>query len=620
MRAATRVMIFDGILARAVRVAGALALVAGLCAPSAAFAQAPNALTTPFGSSQDVTRVTPKLPPALPPAPTTSTLPDAAAPEPAPAADQNAVAVPSLQGLVFVPGREALQPAGLPIEASGAWRVQQQKLPLLDTDEFRQLMHEYIGKPFTLADIAKIRQQTNKYLADHDHPFVNTTVPPQNVDSGVVQVVVVEYRLGKIEVVGAKYFSANVVRRMSPLKPGQVITGAEITENANLLNTNPFLTPDVNFKEGAAPGTTDMEVKVTDRRPLRVYAGVDNQGVRSLGLQEWNVGINWGNAFGTGQVPSYQYTRSFSGRYASHSLDDVIPLTAHDSLQVFANFAGLQPIVADGFDNSGHNFNISARYVRVLPFWQGGLSNAHLRLGYDYKYTDNNLLFIFPGFGSFPLLNSQAEVHQFPVILDGVFTDRYGQTAVENDLVFAPGRFTARNTNAAFQTLTAGATSRYVYDKLSITRTTRLPKNVTWILRGIFQKSDNILPYTEQLGGGGVGSVRGYYPDTALGSDGILFSSEIRLPAFSPSAFLGQPRFPDLAQLGVFYDSGALKSPRLVSGGQAPVDLAGAGFFIHYSIDRYLDVDFNYGWQLRQVGSEPRGLGHYAAIAVVLSN
>jgi hemolysin activation/secretion protein len=258
--------------------------------------------------------------------------------------------------------------------------------------------------------------------------------------------------------------------------------------------------------------------------------------------------------------------------------------------------------------------------VRTLPFWTGGISAAHLRLGYDYKYTDNNLLFIFPGFGAIPLLASAAEVHQFPVILDGVISDRFGQTAVENDLVYAPGRLTARNTDAAFESLTAGASANYVYDKLSITRTTRLPKNTTWVLRGIFQQSNNILPYTEQLGGGGVGSVRGYYPDTALGSNGVLLSSELRLPTFSPGTFIGKPHLPGLVQLGAFYDYGHLYSPKSVPGGQAPTDLAGAGVFFHYAVDRFIDIDFNYGWQLKKVATEPPGLGHYAALAVVFSN
>jgi hemolysin activation/secretion protein len=628
MRNLVKLLFFKHIRLREALAAGILALAAGPMLPATVYALPATGLAatipatlTPtsvpaFGPSPDVARVTPKLPAAAP-APAVSFPPVAPA---APSASDDTVAVSILQGLVFVPAKASLQADGVPVAASGDWRVAAQGLPLLDTVEFKQMMHEFIGKPFTLADAAKIRQQTNKWLADHDHPFVNATIPPQNVDNGVVQVVVVEYRLGRIDVVGARYFSKNTVRRMSSLRPGQVMTASQITQNANVMNSNPFLTPDINFREGSTSGTTDMEVKVTDRRPLRVYAGYDNQGVRSLGLDEFQLGINWGNVLDTGQVASYQYTRSFSGRYASHSIDDVIPLSAIESVQIFTNFSALSPKVADGFHNSGHNYNASIRYVRTLPFWSGGLSSAHLRLGYDYKYTDNNLLFIFPGFGSFPLLNSAAEVHQFPVIADGVFSDRYGQTAVENDLIYAPGRLTSRNNDAAFQTLTAGAAAGYVYDKLSITRTTRLPKNVTWIVRGIVQESNNILPYTEQLGGGGVGSVRGYYPDTALGSNGELLSTEIRLPAFSPGTLFGQPRLGDLAQLGVFYDYGALRSPKTVAGGQAPVDLAGAGFFIHYSVDRFVDIDFNYGWQLKHVPTEPPGLGHYAALAVIFSN
>ena len=364
-------MLFSKVIAtRLARLAGALALAAGLGAPALADSIAPPPITPTsvpsFGSSPDMARVAPKLPTASEPG-RVATPPLPAAPAAVSDAD-NAVAVSILQGIMFVSGKDALKPDGVPVSATGDWRVAAQGLPLLNTPEFKQLMRAFVGKPFTLADAAKIRQLTNKWLADNDHPFVNAAIPPQNVDDGVVQVVVTEYRLGKIDVVGARYFSQNTVRRMTSLRSGRVMTATDITENANVMNSNPFMTPDINFKEGAEPGTTDMEVKVSDRRPLRVYADVDNQGVRSLGLEEFQLGVNWGNVFDTGQIASYQYTRSFTGRYASHSLDDVIPLTARDSVQIFTNFSALSPIVADGFNNSGHNFNASIRYVRTLPF------------------------------------------------------------------------------------------------------------------------------------------------------------------------------------------------------------------------------------------------------------
>ena len=492
MRNLVKVLFSLTIGGRFARWAGAMALAVGLCAPAVVLADitAPQMTATSvpsFALPPDMARAMPKLPAAPEPSPVMATPPRPQPPTATTFAD-NAVAVSVLQGLLFVSGKEALKAEGAPLSATGDWRVAAQGLPLLNTVEFKQLMRPFVGKPFTLADAAKIRQLTNKWLADHDHPFVNAAIPPQNVDNGVVQVVVTEYRLGKVDVVGARFFSENTVRHLTNLRSGRPMTATDITENASVMNSNPFMTPDINFKEGATPGTTDMEVKVTDRRPLRVYADVDNQGVRSLGLEEFQLGVNWGNVFGTGQIASYQYTRAFSGRYASHSLDDVIPLTALDGIQIFTNFSALSPKVADGFNNTGHNYNASIRYVRTLPFWNQSLTAAHLRIGYDYKYTDNNLLYIFSPTVSLPLLNSQAEVHQFPLIVDGVFADRFGQTAAENDLVYAPGRLTPRNVTAAFQTLTAGARADYVYDKLSLTRTTRLPLNTTWVVRGIFQR------------------------------------------------------------------------------------------------------------------------------------
>ena len=579
--------------ARPALIGGFLALATAFCAPGCGYAQ-------------DYEHVAPKLPPAheapMVTAPVPTTQPSAAS--------ESRILSPDLKGLVFRAGMDGLAAHGLSTGAAGPTGVAAPDLPALRDVRFQNQMRAFLGKPFTAGDLARITAQTRAWLASHDHPFVDVSVPPQNITSGVIQVVVTEYRLGDIDVVGARYFSKPLVRSASGLKPGETITLNALQEDLARLNENPFLSVDAVFKPGQAPGTTDLELRVKDRFPVRVYVGYDNQGYRSLGLQEFDAGVNWGNAFGTGQILSAQYTRSFTGRFTAYSASDVIPLPWRDKLLVFGSYARLTPLIADGFNNVGHSGQASVRYVHTLPklSWLTG----HIQLGYDYKSTDNNL-----EFAGLQVIASAAEVHQFPVIYDGLETDRFGQTAIENDLIFAPGGLGGRNTDAAFQSLTPGASARYVYDRLSVTRTTRLPAGFTWVARAVVQRSSAILPSSEQLGGGGVGSARGYYPDTGIGSNGELISQEIRLPAFSPAkALTGDARFGDLAQFGLFYDAASLRQPTIVSGGAAPLNLASVGVFIHYSAGRDVGINLDFGRQLRHAPNE-RELGQYAAVAVV---
>jgi hemolysin activation/secretion protein len=597
----------------------AVAAAAGLLLPSAAAAQVPSG-TAP---GQTTGRVAPKLPAPSPP-------PEVTAPSAAPSAEGNdqAVLLPSLKGLVFVAGMQGLQTEGVSESAVGASGLAAPGLPLLGDPGFAAQMRAHLGKPLRMADLKQIRDETRAWFAAHKHPFVDVVAPPQNITSGVVQIVVSEYRLGDVEVVGARHFSDRLILAPLDLEKGQTISLDQLQDNVDRLNENPFLSVDAEFRPGAEPGSTDLVLRATDRLPVRVYAGYDNQGVPTLDRREWNVGVNWGNAFGTGQIVSYQFTRSVNGRFTSHSVSDVIRLDNSNKLLVFGNYATMRSAAylwsllgPLEFDSDGHSKQASVRLVHALPRWRS--VTGHIQIGYDYKATDNNSFF-----GEIQLgPPSLAATNQFPLILDGQEADRFGSTAIENDLVYAPGRLTPHDNDADFQLLAAGARARYVYDRLSLTRTTRLPRDFSLIGRLIVQRSSAILPNSEQLGGGGVGSVRGYDPDTALGSNGELASVELRGPAFSIARQLGWRRLQDLAQLGVFYDYASLRQPHQphdpLSGAIAstalPVDLASTGTFLHYSIGRNVDLNFDMGFQLRRAPLQSK-LGSYGAVAIVVSH
>lgn len=599
----------------------AAAAAAGLLFAGVAAAQAPSG-TAP---GQTTGLIAPKLP--QPSATPSVKPPGAMSSAPAPAAGDQTVLLPTLKGLVFVAGAQALNAQGLAGAAAGPSGVAAPQLPLLKDPKFVAQMRAHVGKPLRMADLKQIRNQTRAWYAAHKHPFVDVAVPPQNIDSGVIQVVVSEYRLGEVKVVGARYFSKDLILAPVDLQKGQTISLDQLQDNIDRLNENPFLGVNAEFKPGADPGTTDLTLRATDRLPVRVYAGYDNQGVPTLDRDEWNVGVNWGDAFGTGQIVSYQYTRGFNGRFASHSVSDVIRIDDSDKLLVFGNYATMRSSAYLSsflglltFDSDGFAAQASVRWVHTLPrlSWLTG----HIQFGYDYKSTDNNSFF-----GQFQLgPPSLMETNQFPVVYDGQEVDRFGTTAIENDFVYAPGYITSHDNNTDFQLLVAGARANYVYDRLSLTRTTRLPYNLSLIGRLIVQKSDAILPNSEQLGGGGVGSVRGYYPDTGLGSDGELASVELRSPAFSLGHALGWSAPKDQAQVGVFYDYANLSQPKqpldLLTGTVAstalPLDLASTGALLHYSISRYVDLDFDMGFQLRRAPLETR-VGDYGAVAIVFS-
>ncbi len=577
--------------------------IASRLAPFAVTAALLLAAATAPVQAQDYDRVAPNLPaktqsPELVPPPT-----------PLPTTSSQKPLLAALRGLVFVAGAKHVIATGVPITAAGSSGIDVSQVPALNDARFGTQLTAFLGRPVTLADLEHIKAQTMSWLRAHQHPFVDVTIPPQNIANGVVQVLVTEYRLKHINVKGARYFSPSLIEETSGLQSGQTLSLDDLQTDIDRLNRNPFLNVDAVFQPGDQTGETDLTLNAHDRLPLRFYAGYDNLGVRSLGVPESNFGANWGNVFGTGQILSYQLTRSLSGRYTSHSVSDTIPLRWGDQLLIFGSYGVQQPAMAEIFHDLGHSGQASIRYVHLLP--RAHRFTEDLQAGYDFKTTDNNL-----EFAGFEVFARTAEVDQFPLIYDGSLSDRAGQTAVQNMLVLSPGGLTPNNNTAALSTLVPGSKANYIYNRLLVTRTTLLPKGFSAVTRVTLQASQSNLPYSEQVGGGGVGSVRGYYTDTALGSNGQMFSQEIRLPAFAIArTFDRNAEWGGKTQLGVFYDYANLRQVTPIPDVQNKVDLASVGFLARYSLSRYIDVQYDMGYRLRKAPTVP-SLGAYGQISL----
>lgn len=531
-------------------------------------------------NAQDFRRVVPKLPPATPPAPVTA--PD----EAARISNDQSILVPELKAVVFVNGMGAVQPDGIaPADVPGGVAVRD--LPLIAGADFAARVQPYIGQPLTRAGLEAIAQLARDAYRGAEQPFMEVNVPPQNVQSGVIQFVVTPYHVGAVKVAGNRHFSTRLIEGMGDLKPGQPLDLRRMRKALDDYNQNPFLTINAIASPGDATGATDITLEAKDRLPVRAYAGYDNQGTPLLGRDEWYVGFNWGNVLGSGMILSYQFTRSFEGHYTSHSASNVIPLGPDDRILLFGAYATQRPDLGNIFDSKGHSSQISGRWAHDLPGTDKIRHN--LQIGIDYKRTDNNLDFL-----GFRVLDTAVEVFQIPLTYSGTFIDNGGRTVVEANLIYSPGNVTPHNDDASLNQLVPFSNSTYGYLRISATRTTFLPKEFSWVVRGMFQGATGNLPYSEQMGGGGIGSVRGYDPNTAMGSEGLILSSEIRTPAFS---LLGD-KVDDHLQFGIFADYARLWQRKPYPDLPHADEIASVGVNANYTVNRYLDLQVQVGQQL----------------------
>ena len=215
-------------------------------------------------------------------------------------------------------------------------------MPALDGPETRAQLQPLLGRRLDQATLMQVIGTVNRLLAAAGQKFAVATVPPQEVGAdGVLRVEVREARVGAISVrrLGDKVFGDEQYRRLLRVKPGDLLSVDALDEDADWINrSNPYRTASVVTQPGQAPGTTDLDLVVTDRRPYGFALGYDNSGTRITGRERVLFQAGWGNVAGTDQQLNYTlYANPNFRNYVSHTLGYVVPLPWRHLLSVTAN-------------------------------------------------------------------------------------------------------------------------------------------------------------------------------------------------------------------------------------------------------------------------------------------
>jgi hemolysin activation/secretion protein len=558
-------------------------------------------------SAQDFKREGPK---SVPPVATPGTVAPGAQTK---AQDDAQVLLKNLRGVVFVPSPHEVATGGT--EAKG---VVLRGVTVPAPDHFNACVQPYLGRALTKGKLDALIADVISYYRAHDHPIVDVIVPQQEITNGVVQLVVLEGRVGKVSVAGNKWFGDDEFLTSVRLRPGDSISSRELQSDVDWMNANPFHSTDVVYHPGKGLGETDIVLQTQDRFPLRPYVGYEDSGNAATGFDRYEVGFNWGDAFdlGLGQQLNYQYTTSGDGEsLRSHAGSYVIPLPWRHTLTFFGSYADTKGELPPLLNLNGSSYQISGRYAMPLPTLS--CSKMTLKetfsLGFDYKYNDNSLEFGGEGAGT-----TLVNVSQFVFAYDGTLSDPYGQTTLNESLFYSPGGWGNHNNDEAFDASHPGATADYVYDTISLQRLTRLPENFSLLLRATLQLSNSNLTPSEQLGFGGYDTVRGYDEREVNTDEGYVFTTEVRSPPISIGQIFHCHEFQDQLQFLAFWDCGEASNHDPLPGEESEIALSSVGGGLRYTINTYVSVRFDYGFQLTNTGFD-NDHGSRSDLGVVVS-
>ena len=449
----------------------------------------------------------------------------------------------------------------------------------------------YAGKERDFGDVQRALEALEAAYQQAGYSVVTVELPEQELDRGVVQLRVVQARIGRIAVTNNRHADeANVRRSLPGLQVGQTPNIADVSGSLKLANDNPARKIALKLQGGTAADEVDAVLDVTDEQPWKVMANFDNTGTGQTGKTHAGFVLQHANLFNRDHVLSLQYTTTVEnpGRVKVYGVGYHVPLYAlGDSLDFFGSYSNVDSgnVTAGVFDLavSGKGAVYGARYTHNLA--KRGRYASQLVLGVDYKAFRNSIVLLGQELGN------DVTVRPLSATYQGTWTLPDSELAGSAALVRnVPGG--SRCSKEDFMRARLHASDDYTLLRLSGSYSRLLPGD--WQARAIVnaQLTGDALVPGEQFGAGGVSSVRGFAEREIANDAGAGGNLELYTPNLC-----GKLAWQCRAL--AFYDTAHVTRKHALPGELQGTTIASAGLGLRVLLSGHVNLQLDYGHVLR---------------------
>lgn len=404
---------------------------------------------------------------------------------------------------------------------------------VLDARTIERTVTPYLGPQRKMKDIEAARDALQAAYQQKGYQSVYVDLPGQQVAGGVVYLQVTETKVGRVRVVGAQYQSPLAVRDQVPsLQEGRVPDFNQAQVELGELNRAAKRQVMPLVKQGALPGTMDVDLKVEDQSPWRFSASVNND--HSADTEDLRATLSAGhdNLWQLGHVASLTFfgapedldqAKVWSGSYTA-------PFQGTPwSLEATAYTSDSNVVTSGDTNVLGKGSAVGLKLNYTVP--NTGTWFHSFGFGIDFKDSDEELRLGAEG-DSVPLKYAPLTLSYtgFQQTENNQFSLGISATAGVRNL-FGYGSGWEEFDQKRFQ-----ASPSFLLLKADASFTHTLKGGSQWYARLAGQATDSPLVSGEQFAAGGMYSVRGYLSAEAIGDFGVLGSVEWRtapLPLWS---------------------------------------------------------------------------------------
>lgn len=354
------------------------------------------------------------------------------------------------------------------------------------------------------------------------------TLPDQDITDGVVVIQITEAIFGDVK------FDGQYNKDFKRVRPS-VIEGAigaqsmkgkpldQVKLNAALAKVDRLAGIKIQstMQAGTAEGTTDVLVKVRDLPLLSTYVSVDNTGSRQTGRHKALAYATLASPFGFGETVNLTALHSEGTDYGKVAF--MLPIGA-SGLELGASGSYLEyDVIAKeskrlGLRGLSNSFALMAQY----PLIKNKLGKLTLAGNAEQKHFLNK--------SDAEGKTSDYDLKIFSIVLSGDRSDGFLAGAVNNlslDLGAGEVNLNGSNNEVSDQ---GGAHTQGAYTRLrwNLSRNQFLTDSIALTLSGSGQFANANLDSSEKFYLGGINGVRAYPTSEGGGSEGYLYTAELR--------------------------------------------------------------------------------------------
>lgn len=464
---------------------------------------------------------------------------------------------------------------------------------IFSEEEIRKITAPYENRELSLKEIHKIADLITDLYRRNEYITSRAYIPAQNLSGEILEISVLEGKMGKLKIEGNRHFKSKVFTRKMRLEEGDNFDYGLLRKSLVKINEHQDRAAKAVLLPGEEPGQTDVVLKVQDRQPFHVGFEYDNYASRYLEEKRYAVKLINNNLTGNDDLLTLKFLKYHSADLYMESLRYILPFYQTWELGLYAmhNETKLAEELED-LDVEGKSTLFSLFLNKYLMDNEN--FDLRLTLGFDYKNTRNYQL---------GAESSRDDMRIAKAGIDIDESDKHGRTIAVTEFSYGMGGFWDGLDDVDSRASRSGSGGKFTKFNVWLLRLQRLPFHSSVLLKNQIQVSPYILTSSEQFQSGGITNNRGYPPAEKVGDEGVSSVVEFSTPLYIvPKHFLipfSTESVYEALTMVAFYDFARTKLKRPQSGEENTDTLKSVGCGLRLNIpNRDFSARLEFGWPL----------------------